>query len=120
MESLLEPQRQLLCEIVDAVRAAHPDNPQLRVTTGGRTGARVFLHGRQTRELGRRPHADIDELGAQGYLRKIRTDTGNAYYAVTPTAHAERERIGSRQLQGEQAAKRRPMTPAPEAQGEAS
>lgn len=96
MAVLLAQQEQLLCEIVDAVRAMRPDNPQLRVTTGGRSGARVFLHGRQTRELdGRRPHADISELEAKGFLRKAKSETGNDYFIVTAEAHAERESLRS-------------------------
>jgi hypothetical protein len=95
---LLAQQEQLLCEIVDAVRAMHPDNPQLRVTTGGRSGARVFLHGRQTRELdGRRPHADISELESKGFLRKAKSETGNDYYVVMAEAHAERSKIVKRE-----------------------
>lgn len=98
MVPLLAQQERLLCEIVDAVRAMHPDNPQLRVTTGGRSGARVFLHGRQTHELdGRRPHADISELEAKGLLRKARSERGNDYYVVTAEAHAERDKIAERE-----------------------
>ncbi len=98
MAFLLAQQEQLLCEIVDAVRAMHPDNPQLRVTTGGRSGARVFLRGRQTRELGgRRPHADISELVAKGFLRKDKSETGNDYFTVTAEAHAERDKIAERE-----------------------
>lgn len=114
MAALLEQQQELLVEIVDAVRAAHPDNPQLRVTTGGRTGARVFLHGRQKRELGgRRPHADIEELRAQGYLRRVRRETGNEFLAVTPAAHAERDRI-ARAAGSPSTSKQRPAGPPPE------
>jgi hypothetical protein len=40
---------------------------------------------------GRRPHADIHELRAQGYLRKVGSETGNVFYTVTPAAHAERD-----------------------------
>src|SRR6185295_6197611 len=98
MARLLAQQERLLCDIVDAVRAMHPDNPQLRVTTGGRSGARVFLHGRQTHELdGRRPHADIFELEAKGLLRKPRSERGNDYSVVTAEAHAERDNIAERE-----------------------
>jgi serine/threonine protein kinase len=101
MALLLAQQEQLLCEIVDAARAMRPDNPQLRVTTGGRSGARVFLHGRQTRELdGRRPHADISELEAKGFLRKAKSATGNDYFVVTAEAHAERDKIAERESPG--------------------
>jgi len=94
---LLAQQEQLLCEIVDAVRAMHPDNPELRITTVGRSGARVFVQGRQTRELdGRRPHADISELAAKGFLRRARSATGNDYYVVTAEAHAERDKFAER------------------------
>lgn len=113
--SLLPSQEELLCEIVDAVRDAQPDNPQLRVTTGGRIGARVFLHGRQTSELGaRRPHADIAGLSAEGYLRKLSSTTGNDYYAVTPDAHAQRDKIASRESSRRDPEKQRPSAVAPE------
>jgi hypothetical protein len=111
--SLLESQKRLLCELVDAVRAADPDNPRVRATTAGSSGARVFIHGRPSKELpGRRPHADIDELRAQGYLRHLETSAGNAYFAVTPVAHAERDRLAA--ATRTPAAKRRPSEPAPE------
>jgi hypothetical protein len=111
--TLLESQQQLLCELVDAIRAAHPNNPRVRATTCGRSGARVFIHGRQMRELaGRRPHSDLEELRAQGFLRKVGTETGNVLYAVTAAAHAERDKYAARAQPAP--AKQRPAEPAPE------
>ncbi len=50
------------------------------------------------RELdGRRPHADISELEAKGFLRKARSGKGNDYYVVTAEAHAERDKIAERE-----------------------
>jgi hypothetical protein len=73
----------------------------------------VFIHGRQSRELpGRRPHGDLEELVAQGFLRKAGTQTGNVLYTVTPSAHAERDKYASRAQPA--APKQRPTTPAPE------
>ena len=73
----------------------------------------MFIHGRQRRELpGRRPQADLDELSAQGFLRKVGTETGNVFYTVTPAAHAERDKLAARSQPA--IAKQRPTEPAPE------
>lgn len=75
-------------------------------------GARVFLRGRQNRELPpRRPHADIAELRAQGFLRRVATETGNEIYALTPAAHEKVDQLARPKSAAAKPPKQRPSEP---------
>ena len=64
--TLLDSQQQLLCDLVDAVRAEHPDNLRIRATTGGRSGARLSRGYRALAPVLPRSDEDRDwELGAR-------------------------------------------------------
>ncbi len=86
--SLLPEQSELLQELIGAYRGADPDRPLIRVTREqSRHGSRVFVHGKQRRELiQRQPFQDFEQLRSEGYLKQVRKDKSGTVFALTPKA----------------------------------